>query len=256
MSTDIVGAIKSWNRPESLELSDIAGPPRTVRKRTPSPPAKPRLSKDFKRLPGPGDIQSTNWSTLPASNGRVERSRREIRRDCRSIDGTIVKEAKLTAEWVIQFDCEVRLRARRRFREPKSQMLPQISDLRRRCVLFGGLNVFYFDRKFSGRDPSARGPIPSPRASIFPLPWLVIPPPVRVVPGIPAPRNQQAVAPFTAHDYICTPQRDSVIKDVVETDLFYDGGHWSIAHHLSSGGVAVRNDQYALRDSSTGGEGR
>ena len=46
------------------------------------------------------------------------------------------------------------------------------------------------------------------------------------------------------------------MKEVVETDLFYDGRRWSIAHHLSSGGVAVRNDQYGLRDSSTGGEGR
>jgi len=46
------------------------------------------------------------------------------------------------------------------------------------------------------------------------------------------------------------------MKGVVETDLFYDGRHWSITHHLSSGDVAVRNDQYAVRDSTADGEGR
>ena len=90
----------------------------------------------------------------------------------------------------------------------------------------------------------------------FPFPWIGVPPLVRAVPRIPAPRYQQSVTPLTAHDYICTPQRGSVMKEVVETDLFYDGRHWSIAHHLSSGGVAARNEQYALRNSSTRGEGR
>jgi hypothetical protein len=69
-------------------------------------------------------------------------------------------------------------------------------------------------------------------------------------------------APVAAHaaDYFCKPAPGSAsafMKEVVATDLFYDGRRWSIAHHLASGGVAVRNDQYDLRDSSVGAsEGR